>query len=137
MASALRCSSVVAVVLSVAVLSGCVQPGSGFAALERDRTAGDEVPTDLPDHAFGEADLSSSRLVGSHNDSDLYLLRSNDRRSVCLLAYPNDTEWVVSCGQGGSGFGLGGPAGDFIVRPDHTPAPDGYVAVASNVYTRG
>ncbi|RXZ51856.1 hypothetical protein [Agromyces binzhouensis] len=123
--------------LVVLVLTGCIDSGSGFAVLERDAVVADALPADLPDYADDELEPLSSRFVGEHDGNMLFLAKGKEPGTVCLAVYPNATDWVIGCGGGSAEFGVGGPSGGYIVRPDGAPAPELHREVATNVFARG
>ena len=127
--------SVVVVGLFTALtLTGCTNPRSGMAALDREAESGDALPADLPDDADDNLEPASSRFVGEHDGNALYLAQGKERNQVCLLVYPDTlADWAIGCG-GSPEFGVGGPGGDYVVRPDGAPVPEGYVEIASNVF---
>jgi hypothetical protein len=85
-------------VAAVLLLAGCA--GSGFSVMDSERTAEDELPDRMVDGMeLDEFDLSSSRLSGSHNGVDYYLLRNPDMDDPCLaFSGVNDYELGVVCG---------------------------------------
>lgn len=140
MGSTVKLAWVVGVgLLAVLALAGCsiVNPGSGFAVLDRDAERGDALPTALPDYANDNLRPTSSRFVGEHDGNALYLAKGKEDGRICLLIYPdNSSDWVIGCG-GAPEFSVGGPTGDYIVRPDGAPAPDHFIEVTTNVFARG
>ena len=114
-----------------------MNPGSGFAALDRAAEASDALPTGLPAYAYDDIDQASSRLVGEHDGNSLYLVRAREADRVCLLVYPNSTEWVLGCG-GAPEFGVSGPSGSYVIRADApaaAPTPEGHShEIATNVF---
>jgi len=119
---------------TVVALAGCINPGSGFAALDREAEPGDALPADLPNYADDNLEPTSSRFVGEHDGNALYLAKGKDANGICLLVYPDTAaDWVIGCG-GSPEFGVGGPSGGYIVRPDGAPAPQDYVEIATNVF---
>lgn len=135
----MKLASVVGVGLfAMLALTGCINLGSGFSALDRAAEAGDALPTDLPGYAYDNVDPASGRLVAEHDGNTLYLAKAKEADRVCLLVYSNSTDWVIGCG-GAPAFGAGGPSGSYLVRadgPDGAPKPDGYVEIAKNVFAR-
>lgn len=122
---------------AVLTLTGCIDSGSGFAVLGRDAVPADALPADLPDYADDGLEPSSSRFVGEHDGNMLFLATGKEAGTVCLAVYPNATDWVIGCGDGGSEFAVGGPSGGYTVRPDGAPAPELHREVATNVFARG
>ncbi len=121
---------------AVLALTACTN-GSAFGALDRAAAGSDALPTDLPTYAYDDVDEASSRLVGEHDGNSLYLVRGKEADRVCLLVYPNSTEWVLGCG-GAPEFGVSGPTGSYTVRADApagAPAPEGHSKeIATNVF---
>lgn len=137
MASPFKIASIAGTsLIAVFALTGCIDPGSGYAVLDRDAVATDALPADLPAYADDDLEPSSSRFVGEHDGNMLFLAKGKDPRSVCLVVYPNPTDWVIGCG-GGSEFGVSGPSGGYTVRPDGAPELELFNEVATNVFTRG
>lgn len=122
--------------IAVLTLTGCIDPGTGFAVLDREAVAADALPADLPDYADDNLEPSSSRFVGEHDGNMLFLAKGREPRTVCLAIYPNATDWVIGCGGGGE-FAVGGPSGGYTVRPDSAPEPELHREVAPNVFVRG
>ena len=114
-------------------LSGCIGVGSGFAVLDRDAEPEDVLPSGLPDFSDEDVEPSSSRFVGEHDGDQLYLAKSKDG-GICLLVAPeNPRDWVMGCGAG-IAVDVGGPSGNYLVRPDAAPAPEDSVRISPNVY---
>ncbi|UOE43467.1 hypothetical protein [Agromyces larvae] len=126
-------STVGVALATVFALTGCVAPGSGYAVLERDAEPADTLPADLPAYALDDVEPASSRSVGEHDGNALYLANAKERERVCLLVYANASDWVIGCG-GEPEFAVGGPNGNYVVRPDSAPEPDRMVEVAPNVF---
>jgi len=118
-------------VASVVLLAGCSAQQNAFTDLQGERGASDELPQ-LADHAYDDLDVSSSRFVGEHEGTSLWLAQGLEDSSVCLVADPGDDDWVVGCGGGGTK--VVGRAGSFEIVPDGVPAPEGATQVSENVY---
>jgi len=131
----MKLASVVGVGLfTVIALTGCMNPGSGLAVLDGEAEAGDALPDDLPDHADDNLEPTSSRFVGEHDGNALFLAKGKEANQICLLVYPNNSaEWVIGCG-GSPEFGVEGPSGGYVVRPDGAPTPENYVEITTNVF---
>lgn len=130
--SHLRHAAAVALALaSIAFLSGCVAEQSAFTDLRSDREAHDELPQ-LADYAYGEVDVSTSRFVGEHDGTSVWLAEGLDGYRVCIVADAGDDGWIVGCGGGTTK--ISGLAGTFEVVPDHAPAPEGATQLSENVY---
>lgn len=113
-------------------LSGCVN-GSGFSDLNHAATPDDRWPSVLPDHSTGSLDVTSSRLVGEFESSQLFLARSIEAQGgVCLLIFADASDWTVGCGT--SGMSVEGTGSrTFTVRGDGA-LDDGLDAVSENVF---
>ncbi|MFC9560597.1 hypothetical protein [Agromyces sp. NPDC056965] len=123
---------------ALVMLTACVGSGLGFAALDRAEAPGDALPTDLPDYAYDDIVRSSSRFLVEHDGNRLYLVKAEETDRVCLLIYPDSTDWVLGCG-GAPEFGVGGTTGSYVVRADapaSAPAPAGHSRkIAPNLFT--
>lgn len=115
-------------------LTGCVASSSGFEVLEREATAADALPSGLPDYSTDRLMATSSRFITEHDGNSLYLARSADDESVCLVIYASAEEWISGCGSTGREFGLGGPMGNYVVLPSAADAPDGVERLSDNLY---
>lgn len=121
--------------LSAATLSGCTAFSSGYAVLDRAVEPADAVPDAVAEQDSGDvADLSSARFVGEHSGSSLWLIRGLDEKTVCVLAYLDESQWGMGCGGETGPVEMSGPAGHFMALPDDYPAPDGATRVSDNVY---
>lgn len=129
-----RAGLVAAVLLTGLALSGCSTPGNGYPILDREAQAVDKVPDTLPSYAGDNADLSTSRFVGEHDGTSLWLMKGTDATTVCLLAYPDAEGWVIGCGDMASQTGVGGPEMQFLYQPDFAPAPEDSIEISENVY---
>lgn len=121
-------------ILSGLIFSSCTVPGNGYSILDREAQASDKVPETLPDYAGDDADLSSSRFVGEHDGTSLWLMKGNDAEAVCLLAYPDAEGWVIGCSGIASQSRLGGAGAGFLFQPDFAPEPEGSIKISANVY---
>ncbi|QLD11234.1 hypothetical protein [Microbacterium oleivorans] len=105
--------------------------------LERDPGPSDELPAELPDYATEQIRLGSQRFVGEHEGTSLWLARGAGEEApgleVCLLAYPDETNWAFGCG-GADQLELRSVAGSFTVVPDGQTPPAGLTAITPNVY---
>lgn len=129
-----RTGLAIGALLSVLLLAGCASFGNGYPILDRQPEAADEVPDTLPAHAGDDADLSSSRFVGEHDGTSLWLMRGKAPETVCLLAYPDADGWVLGCGDIAGQSGVGGPAAQYVYQPDFAPAPPDSIEISANVY---
>lgn len=116
----------------ILALSGCTTTAIEFSDLHAERESQDELPV-LEDYAYESVDTSTSRYVGDHDGTSLWIAEGLAGAEICLVADPGDSNWIVSCG-GGSELGTGGVAGHFTVVPDGAPAPEGATKISENVY---
>lgn len=61
-------------------------------------------------------------------------MKGNDPATVCLLAYPNEVDWVIGCGDLGGQSGVGGRGTQYMYQPDFAPAPKDSSKISANVY---
>lgn len=127
--SALAATAVIALAIG---LSGCIDPGSGFAVLDRPAEAGDALPVDVPDSDDLSFDPASARFVADDDGTRLYLAEGR-HSTTCLLVYSDDAEPFIGCG-GGGWFGIGDRRVRYEVRADGMAAPDDATALSPNVY---
>jgi hypothetical protein len=118
------------------ILGGCAWSGGSYAALDRDRQSSDELP-EVVEEASSDIDAESARYAGEHDGVEFWLARMDEPESVCLVVYPNDTDWVIGCTAYGSRLGVGGPSGDYVLMPDGLPAPEDTTKLMDNVYAVG
>lgn len=118
---------------SALALTGCAASSPDYAVLDREAQQADEVPGTLPDTVWDEVAPETSRFVGEHDGTSLWLTRSNDETAVCLLAYADEDAWMAGCSDGPL-LEVSGAAGIFAVVPDGAPGPDGMGQVSDNVY---
>lgn len=97
-----------------------------------DPTAQDALPADLPDHAYRDVYVDSSRYVGDDDGTQLWLVRGTERDSVCLVTVTDidADDWQIGCS------GAAGPLtmGSYVVHSDGYPTPDDAVPISENVY---
>ena len=124
--ASLRLVAVTLVAMSAAMLTGCVQYTT-YADLEGERDAADHLP-ELEEYAYDSLDALTSRFVGEHNGTSLWLAKGEEANSACLVAQRGD-DWIIGCGGGMSG----GP-GSFEIYPDGAVVPEGATQVSENVY---
>lgn len=119
--------------LSALALSGCAASTS-FSDLTSERSAADDLP-ELPGSALEETvDVGSARHVGSYRSVDLWLMK-NARDGACLLVYPDEVTWSLSCSKHPDVFTVSGSGGEFMVLPDGLPAPAADAEkISANVY---
>lgn len=113
-------------------LSGCTTSVGEFSDLQTERESQDELPT-LEKYAYESVDPSTSRYVGEHDGTELWIAEGTEDSSACLIADAGADSWIVSCG-GRSGVETGGIAGHFMVLPDGAFAPDNATKISENVY---
>ncbi|MBE1513280.1 hypothetical protein [Nesterenkonia halotolerans] len=119
--------------LALASVSGCAGP---YRDLDEDSLSEREVPDSLPEYALEDFDHDTTRWVGEYKEDQLWLSEGTATRSVCLLVYPDDENWIAGCG--GLQLGLGRGAGaEYLVLPDDTDPPSDATAISSNVYVLG
>ena len=119
------------------LLSGCSWLGTSYAILDREAEAGDELPS-LTDAGEIDIDPATSRFVGERDGVGFWLGRTTNVGQVCILVYPNDTDWVIGCGSEGGEFGVSGRVpGVYSVVPDGAPIPDDATRLFDNVYVVG
>ncbi|WP_062465538.1 hypothetical protein [Demequina maris] len=113
------------------LLAGCTGSGEdSYADLDREAADGDALPAAVLAEAT-YLDASSSRYVGEDDGVALWLARGADPDvHLCLVAVPEDEDWVVGCGY----EVFGQSVGTFAVRPDGAEPPEGFTAVSENVY---
>lgn len=115
---------------SIILLVGCSAPQGAFTDLQGKRDIRDELPQ-LGDGAYDNVDVETSRLVGEHEGTLLWLAEGLDDSAVCLVADAGD-DWIVGCGR--AAVKVGGAAGSFEVVPDGAIAPESATQVSENVY---
>lgn len=123
----------VAVACLGVLLGGCAWSGASYEVLDRDRQASDELP-EVVAAGSDDMDADSARFIGEHDGVEFWLARTDAPESVCLVVYPNDTDWVTGCGAYGGQLGVGGPSGDYLLMPDGLPAPEDATKLTENVY---
>lgn len=125
-------TSSLAAVMVLLTLSACAG-GPQYSDLARKATADDAWPSSLPDHAATDLDPESSRLVGRDGKTALYLAAATEPAGgACILVYPNDQEWFVSCGL--NEMVMSGKSGTkYVLRSDGF-ATDDLRAISENVY---
>jgi hypothetical protein len=121
---------------AVGMTSGCLSQAASdpeYTDLSTESSTQKDTPVTLPDYALESFDLETIRWVGEHEGTDLWLASGLDEFSICLLAYPNETEWVGGCG--GGDMTLSGSGRTYFVVADAATAPSNAVAISENVYT--
>lgn len=129
--------TVLAAAVAVA-LSGCTgTPGARWTVLDRETTASDALPDDLPPHGAEDLDLETVRFAGVRDGVAVWLARAADERGVCMLAYGAADSWVTACGgeDGGGASGIG--IGELLFQPDDLPVHDErMVPLSENVFIK-
>lgn len=120
---------------SALTLAGCVATGPTYAALETTPQSVDELPDGLSADANDSADLATARFVAEHAGTSLWLTRGTDSATICLLAYQDESTWLIGCGGENGPIGIGGLVGNFTVVPDGHPGPETGTQISENVYT--
>ncbi|WP_062527672.1 hypothetical protein [Demequina rhizosphaerae] len=117
--------------LAALLLAGCTGGGEdGYADLDREAADGDALPAVVLAEAT-YLDASSSRYVGEDDGVALWIARGMDPDvHLCLVAVPEDEDWVVGCGY----EVFGRSVGTFALLPDGAEAPDRAAPVSANVY---
>jgi hypothetical protein len=93
------------------------------------------VSDSLTDEALQGFDRETTRLVGTHDGTDVFLASAESSAGACLLAYASDADWVSGCVEGeGSIAEVRGLS--FVVVPDGAPVPDNVDRVSDNVFVR-
>lgn len=115
------------------MLAGCSSSGVSYSILDRDADATDELPAAVV-ATTDEIDNSTSRLAGEHDGVTFWLARAVRPDTVCLVAYPNEDDWVAGCGAAGDTVRVGVPSGNYLLGPDRMLVPEDATQVADNVY---
>lgn len=130
--SVLRCAAAVALGLgSVTLLAGCAGQQLPYADLQVDRQSEDELPK-LADYAYDNLNESTSRFIGEHDGTSLWIAAGDKDESICLVTVAGDDLWVAACGGGPTK--MGGITGSFEIVPDGVPGPEGATKLSENVY---
>lgn len=116
---------------AITLLSGCSGQLDGFVDLQGEKQDRDELP-ELADNAYDELDVSTSRYIGEHEGTSLWLAQGLENSTVCLVADAGEKEWLVGCG--GGAVKVSGQAGTYQVVGDGAAAPEGAVKISENVY---
>lgn len=119
-----------------AALAGCAGSG-GYAVIDAEPVADSPALPELPDYAFDNVDESTLRYAGDDDGTALWLGVGTETATMCLLVYPNETGWMVSCGGDVGPLEMSTGGSSYRLQPDGMPVPDGWTAVSENVLTRG
>lgn len=131
--SSLRAVFATALAVSTLVLcAGCAGQQIHYSDLDRAATSGDELPA-LDESAYASVDTSSSRYIGEHDGTSVWLAQGIEEDTVCLIADGGEQAWFVGCG-GGPQSKFGGMGGSFTVIADGVPAPTDATQLSENVY---
>lgn len=117
-------------------LTACSAGGAEYSDLSASRLFDAKGVSDsLTDEALQGFDRETTRLVGTHDGTDVFLAVAESSAGACLLAYASDVDWVSGCMEGeGSVGGVKGLT--FVVLPDGAPVPDDADRVSDNVFVR-
>lgn len=115
----------------ILLVTGC-STNVGYSVLDRSYSEADALPEVVLEQSEG-VDSSTSRFIGVDDGVSFWLTRSIGRDGVCLIGYPNDQDWVTSCGGAGSKLAFKGRLGTYELYPDHTPKPEGAKQVFKNI----
>ncbi|MGO1840263.1 MAG: hypothetical protein ACTH0E_12195 [Candidatus Microbacterium stercoravium] len=119
---------------ALVLLTACSGHQSAFVDLDGEREAADELPQ-REDYAYENVDVDSSRFVGDHEGTSLWLAQDIRGSGVCLIADASGSDWGVACG-GATGLELDGVVGTFHVVPDAAAPPEGATQISENVYAQ-
>lgn len=134
-----RAMTLTVLVTAVAVaLSGCAgTPGVRWSDLDREPTASDALPDDLPPYAADGLDTETVRFAGEKDGVAVWLARPADERGVCMLAYGDAETWFSACGGEGGGGASGIGIGELLFQPDDLPVQDErMVPLSENVFIK-
>jgi hypothetical protein len=130
----LRVSGIVVAVAMLGVVAGCAS-GSGYSDLDREATASDVLPTDLPAYATEDLAEESVRFAGEDDGVEYYLARGSETGGVCVVVYRSAAEWVTGCGGAGT-VGVSGIGVNVVAAPDGSPELDAGTPVGANIVVR-
>jgi hypothetical protein len=121
-----------AVAATTLLLTGCIS-GTGYSDLEREPSAEDALPADLPDYATEDMEPGTIRFVVEADDRRIFLAEGTES-PVCVLAVESETNWVSSCGSSMMTTTSGSFA--VMVVSDGLPAEEGWSRFGENVLVR-
>ncbi|UYO96633.1 hypothetical protein OED01_13640 [Microbacterium sp. M28] len=131
MTHARRIGAFVLTAASIVLFTGCGTTPDLYADLQGEQDSQDELPQ-LEDDAYESVDVASSRYIGEHDGTSIWLAQGLEESSLCLVADAGE-QWVVGC-SGGGPLNVGGVVGEFEVLPDGMPTPEGATKLSDNVY---
>ncbi|MCU1446091.1 hypothetical protein [Cryobacterium sp.] len=114
-------------------LPGCIS-GSGYSDLDREPSAEDAPPVDLPDYATQTMEPTTMPFVDEVGGWRLYLAEGAES-PVCVLAYESETNWVSSCGS--SMMTTSSGSYEVMVVSDNMPGEDGWTRAGENLLVKG
>lgn len=130
----------VPVVGAVAIVVGLAGCGSsdGFAILDGQVEAVDELPPTVGDEVSDEVRDESVRFVTDFQGDALYLARGRSAGIVCLIVVPETDQaaWRVGCGELQDGT-TQTPAAPLRIRTDSTRLPSGDTEISRNLSVVG
>ena len=125
----------VGVVVVILALAGCASTNA-FPVFDEEPTEADVLPSYLSADEF-PYDMSSVRFVGSRNETDFYLLKTEPDGGVCLALAAGPTNSMVACGgNGGIGTGASTQTTTACIVAAGTELEPGWAAVSDNVWVR-
>lgn len=117
----------------ILAFSGCsASVKDDYADLRKSDTSEDKLPV-LDEDPIETINFSTTRYVGEHEGTSLWIGEGIEPSSICLVALFGDSEGSIACG-GTSGVTSHGPAGSFAVIPDGGFVPDNAMKISENVY---
>lgn len=117
--------------VSALLLAGCGGAAANYADLDGNRAPEDALPA-ISEDALGDLDPETSRFLGEFDGTELWLAAATaPTAAVCLVVMPDSGDWIAGCG---ADFAIGGPNGEFHVKPDGAPSHDHLTPLSENVY---
>jgi hypothetical protein len=131
-----KCTSVKLALMAAALLAlvGC-SADARYSDLDREPTAADTVPADLPKNALDPYVVNTVRFVGVVDQKQLFLGKAKGKdQALCLLIYSDATDWGNSCGPEMMTSG----SGDFqvMIVSDAMPDKDGWTRASNNILVK-
>ncbi|MBO0595200.1 hypothetical protein I2485_09710 [Nesterenkonia sp. E16_7] len=115
-------------------ISGCSSPADQYSDLTEDRDSNKPLPDTIRGQAVDTLDPESTRWVGEHEGTELWLGVELEGAGTCLVVYPDDERWVTGCSSGNEVSLSNGDGWDYRVRPDSAELPEGAIQVSHNVF---